>query len=172
MLATALSVLAVVGLALGLLAAAAGAWFWRYEQELLALPTVPATVLSSDIQEVAAGYRSPATAGSGTTRRMELQVRYRYEIGGVAYIGTRLSNWSQHQTLDLAPAASPNARLTELARRFSVGRVVPARYRPDRPEVSWLFIDRFGTRLFAPLAAGLILVGVAALAVKHWLGPA
>ena len=148
---------------LGTLLLPVAAWFYatmRLEQAMAVLsrswPTVPGKIDTSDVSE-RTSYRSG--------RFWALDVRYRYRVGGVDYIGTQLAfapRWIGSQyTVD------------DLARRYGVGATVEVRYDPDQPDEAVLETDdQLETqRMYAVwVCLFVVAVGIIVMALRRAFG--
>jgi hypothetical protein len=76
--------------------------------------------------------------GSDTTRGLAERVTYRYTVGGQLFVNDRVRFGPQPQRASIIPASGHPIADTAVAQQYPVGRRVPVRYNPRRPQASVL----------------------------------
>ena len=126
-------------------------------------PSVAGVILDSAVR-----MRTTSRPGSGIHRtggRPEyvVEVRYSYEVSGIAYTGDRISNHPLVQTLSDVTDA-PAGWILALRERYAPGTRAQVYFDPDHPERSYLLF-RAVTGLWL---LGLCSVTFVALAILLW----
>lgn len=118
-----------------------------YQLRIALWPKTPAQLLEADINEFG------STEYNAQERDARVQVRYRYNVDGESFIGTRVSAWS------LTAAGAGKIALEAQIQKLQDQSDLCASYNPARPEKS--FLQAPG--LFGMILTSIYAIGFASL---------
>lgn len=118
-------------------------------------PAAPGTILSSKVQSGTSSSHGPARTTGSSRRRYSVDIRYRYEVDGQQFEGSRLSYGKE--------TYKKRSKAQKIVSQFLPRKKIDVFFDPENPESSVLIKGSGLAWLAVALGAGAFILGLVVL---------